>query len=170
MAETAEGGERGQLMTEILGVDKELYWHVQVGNLDEWLHIDVTMPQLKALILIYGSETGSVRMGQMAGALRVAMSTATGIVDRLVEQGLLERQEDPDDRRLVVVRLTDRGYETVERPHRVSQRRMAGVLELLDTDDLRAMARALLAMREAARRARGLQTPGNLPVVTEVAE
>lgn len=151
MASPSETADREQLVQRILGTDRELYWHVQAGNLDQWLHIDVTMPQMKALILVYGSGNNSLRMGQMASALGVALSTATGIVDRLVEQGLLERQEDPEDRRSVVVRLTKRGWETMERPHRAMQQRLAHVLGLLDTDDLRGLARALEAVYEAAR-------------------
>jgi DNA-binding MarR family transcriptional regulator len=153
MAESGEAAERRRLLHEILGADKELYWAVQRGNFDQWLRIDVTMPQMKALILVYGSDSNSLRMGQLASALGVALSTATGIVDRLVEQGLLERQEDPDDRRSVVVRLSALGYETMERPHRETHARLVGVLSYLGTEDLLTVARALSIVREATNQA-----------------
>lgn len=150
MAESPGDGERRGLVADIMALEGWLYWQVRSGLFDQWLSIDVTMPQFKTLVLIYGSENGSQRMGQLASSLGVAMSTATGIVDRLVEQGLLVRQEDPEDRRLVVVRLTDRGRETMERPHRVSQQRMLSILDRLSTADLRLVARAMAVLHDAA--------------------
>ena len=134
--------ERRRLMSEILSF-RETYALLRAGTFDHWLHIDLT------LILVYSSETGSLRMGQLASALGVALSTATGTVDRLVEQGLLTRHEDPEDRRSVVVSLTERGRDTIERPHLTNLTRTAAVLERLSTEDLRTVARALAAVREA---------------------
>lgn len=140
--------ERRRLMSEILSF-RETYALLRAGTFDHWLHIDLTMSQVKTLILVYSSETGSLRMGQLASALGVALSTATGTVDRLVEQGLLTRHEDPEDRRSVVVSLTERGRDTIERPHLTNLTRTAAVLERLSTEDLRTVARALAAVREA---------------------
>lgn len=149
MAESPGSGERGGLVGDIMSLEGWLYWQVRAGFFDQWLSIDVTMPQFKALVLVYGSESGSQRMGHLAASLGVAMSTATGIVDRLVEQGLLVRQEDPEDRRLVVVRLSERGRETIERPHRVSQDRMLSLLARLSMDELRLVAQAMAALHDA---------------------
>jgi len=150
MAESPGDAERGSLVANIMALEGWLYWQVRAGFFDQWLSIDVTMPQFKTLVLVYGSDSGSQRMGQLASSLGVAMSTATGIVDRLVEQGLLVRQEDPEDRRLVVVRLSEGGRETLERPHRVSQQRMLSLLDRLSTEDLRLVARAMAALHDAA--------------------
>jgi len=166
MAESPGAAERSRLLAEIQDLDKELYWHVRAGSFDEWLHLDVTMPQLKTLVLVYGSEGGSLRMGQLASALGVALSTTTGIVDRLVEQGLLCRQEEPEDRRLVVVRLTTRGRETIERPHRASQRRFAAILERVGLEDLRMVAGALRVMHQAAREGWALPAEEDVPAAS----
>jgi DNA-binding MarR family transcriptional regulator len=151
MVQSTRDGEHERLLGEILSMEQDLYWHVRTGSFDHWLNIDVTMPQFKTLILVYGSDTATLRMGQIANALGVALSTATGIVDRLVEQGLLIRQEDPEDRRLVVIRLTERGHDTVERPHRTGQRRLFAVLERLSPEELQIVARALAALHRASR-------------------
>jgi DNA-binding MarR family transcriptional regulator len=143
--------ERARLMDGIISLEADLYWHVRTGSFDQWLEIDLTMPQLKTLILVYGSETRSLRMGQLASALGVALSTATGIVDRMVEQGLLVRQEDPVDRRLVVVRLTEQGHQTVERPYLVSRQRLSAMLSRLSVDELGIVNRALYLLHMSAR-------------------
>jgi DNA-binding MarR family transcriptional regulator len=48
-------------------------------------------------------------MRQVADRLEAPMSTATTIVDRLVKQGLIERSNDHEDRRIVRVGLTAQG-------------------------------------------------------------
>ena len=48
-------------------------------------------------------------MSRLAATLNVALPSATGIVDRLVERGLVVREEDPQDRRLVLCALTPEG-------------------------------------------------------------
>ena len=49
------------------------------------------------------------RMSEFAEALRVDPSTATRAVQRLVKDGLAERRADPDDKRVVMVSMTDKG-------------------------------------------------------------
>lgn len=152
MEEPGVDGERDRLKAEILNV-QELFWFLRVGTFDEWLRVDLTIPQLKTLVLVYLSESAGLRMGQLAASLRVALSTATGIVDRLVDHGLLARAEAPEDRRSVIVTLTRRGRETIEQPHLASLRKVEGLLDRLDVEDLRGVARALAALHRAARAA-----------------
>ena len=52
---------------------------------------------------------GAVPMSQLAAFLRVSMSAATGLLDRLVEQGLAQRETDPRDRRIVRAAATEPG-------------------------------------------------------------
>lgn len=48
-------------------------------------------------------------MGELSSALSVPLSTATRIVDTLVERGYVERFSDTEDRRVVHVKFTARG-------------------------------------------------------------
>jgi DNA-binding MarR family transcriptional regulator len=48
-------------------------------------------------------------MSELTSSLGIACSSATGVVDRLVERGLAERTRPDDDRRTVKVALTRRG-------------------------------------------------------------
>jgi DNA-binding MarR family transcriptional regulator len=69
-----------------------------------WLLVDLTMTQLKAVILL--AQTGGMRSRELADGLGVAPSAATPLVDRLVGQKLARRHHDPDDRRIVWIRPT----------------------------------------------------------------
>ena len=68
----------------------------------------VTVHQMQALHTV--ARRGSITMGELAGCLDAAsMSTATQMADRLVRLGLVDRSGDPDDRRLVLITLSERG-------------------------------------------------------------
>ena len=71
------------------------------------------MAQLRALFAL--RRHGDCRMGTVASRLGTSMSSATGVIDRLVERGLVERRVDPEDRRSVVCRLSPEGLDLAER-------------------------------------------------------
>jgi DNA-binding MarR family transcriptional regulator len=75
---------------------------------------------------------GSVRMGELAEALRVDASTATRAVNRLVDAGLASRERSDGDGRVMVVVLTEHGKEV----HRAMMLRRRDALEgiLADLD------------------------------------
>ena len=80
---------------------------------DDWFTVDLTMPQLRALFAL--RRHGDCRMGVVASQLGTSLSSATGVIDRLVERGLVERWQDPADRRSNVCRLTEEGADLAER-------------------------------------------------------
>lgn len=57
---------------------------------------------------------GPATMSELTSSLGIACSSATGVVDRLVERGLAERTRPADDRRTVNVALTKRGRQIHE--------------------------------------------------------
>lgn len=69
--------------------------------------IDLTFPQLVTLFAIYDSK--SCRMSELADTTRQSAGTLTGIVDRLIIDGLVERTRNGSDRRVVEVALTPMG-------------------------------------------------------------
>ena len=72
-----------------------------------WSENGLTMPQARVLFTIV--EQGEQSAGELAERLGVGPSTITGITDRLVRQKLIERKEDPRDRRVVRLALTEEG-------------------------------------------------------------
>jgi DNA-binding MarR family transcriptional regulator len=82
-------------------------------SVDSWCAVDLTMPQLKALFLAHAP--GGASHSEIARALGVGVSTVTGIVDRLVEHGLVQRQTDSADRRLSRVVVTPAGTDLIDR-------------------------------------------------------
>ena len=72
-----------------------------------WSDNGLTMPQARVLFTIF--EQGDQSAGQLAERLGVSPSTITGITDRLVRQNLIQRKEDPKDRRVVLLAVTEEG-------------------------------------------------------------
>ncbi len=119
----------------------ELMACVASGHAPEFLTLDVTMAQMKALYLV--ASRGSLHISALADLLGVTLSTASGLVDRLVDLGLLERRHDELDRRHVVVRLTPSGTQLLERMRELSSKRVRSMLGSLDDEDLAALGRVL---------------------------
>ena len=92
---------------------------------------------------------GDLPMSRMAELLDVSDSNATGIVDRMEERGLVERIRVPDDRRVVLVRIADGGFQALDAVEAVKQDRLQAILGHLDERQLDRVAAALDDIREA---------------------
>jgi DNA-binding MarR family transcriptional regulator len=67
----------------------------------------------ESLFFISGTRRGSMRVGDLARALRVTVGGTSKLVDRIERAGLIAREPDPDDRRASRVALTTAGKRKV---------------------------------------------------------
>lgn len=81
---------------------------------------EITLPQWWMLQTLL--ERGACTMGDLAQELRVGRSTATGLVDRLVDLGLVRREHDVTDRRAVRALPTPRGRRMMAELYREKRR------------------------------------------------
>ena len=137
----------------ILKLQDELVHHRAVWNAGPWLELDMSTPQLKALLLI--SEEKGIRMRELARRLGGSFSNATVLVDRLVDRGLVERLADPQDRRVVLVRATEEGQRLMEQLATSWRTLSAPLLEALDPEDLATVSEALRVLVKAAQDRQG---------------
>ncbi|MFD1507807.1 MarR family winged helix-turn-helix transcriptional regulator [Lacimonas salitolerans] len=70
---------------------------------------DTTLPRFDVMSALHRHPDG-LRMSELSGVLKVSNGNVTGIVDRLAEEGLVERVAVPGDRRAMVARLTAQGH------------------------------------------------------------
>jgi DNA-binding MarR family transcriptional regulator len=94
---------------------------------------------------------GEMAMSRVAEALDVSLSNASGLIDRLEERGLVERIRVPDDRRIVLVRLTDSGRKTLGEAEVLKEELVGRVLRRLDPVQLDRVNAALSDLKEAVR-------------------
>jgi DNA-binding MarR family transcriptional regulator len=89
-------------------IAREMATHPDFKKLAQETHFGANNDILFRVGTALNSSPG-LMMGELGNALSVPLSTATRIVDSLVERGYLERFSDPADRRVVRVRLTRKG-------------------------------------------------------------
>jgi len=111
----------------------------------------LTMPRLRALF--YLGRSGAVPVGQIATGLGISQPSATETLEKLVSKGLVERTADPSDRRVVLVGLTERGKEMIDRPWETRRAVLASALSDASPDDRTAIERGLALLCEALEKA-----------------
>jgi len=127
---------------------------------DPWYDCPMTLPQLRALSLIASSERG-LSSRELATSLGVGASAITPLVDRLVERGFAQRNEDPHDRRIARLRATEDGYAMLERLRAGQIDILRSALSQLEPDELESISAALDVLHTGVQRARRL-IPGSI--------
>ncbi|MGQ9611870.1 MAG: MarR family winged helix-turn-helix transcriptional regulator [Chloroflexus sp.] len=107
--------------------------------------IGLTLPQMVTLFAI--REAGLCRMSDLADITQQSAGTLTGIVDRLIEENLVGRVRDAEDRRVVQVMLTRQGEQRlalVEEARRTDMDRILSRFSLEQLQDLTQLLQLLL--------------------------
>jgi DNA-binding MarR family transcriptional regulator len=95
---------------------------------------------------------GPLPMGGLAEAMDVSQASATGIVDRMEQRGLVERQRDAEDRRVVRVAISDQGRRLIAGMADQRREHLLALLADLTDDELQAFLTGASAMRRARER------------------
>ncbi len=126
-------------------------FHRQMSALHapELLELNLTLAQLKAVYLV--AATGPIRMSALSVQLGTAISTTSGVVDRLVQAGMLARTEDPADRRQVLVAATPSALQQLEDLSELGRDRMRQLLNrLASVKEIETIEAAVRLLGEAA--------------------
>jgi DNA-binding MarR family transcriptional regulator len=115
-----------------------LLWSRHPVRTGDW---DITMAQMRALMAV-GYDGSGCTMGELASRLGFGVSAATGLVDRLVERGVLEREPDSNDRRVVRVSMSPAGMRAGQELHAAQVLHMGEALSALSDSDIRRVAEA----------------------------
>jgi DNA-binding MarR family transcriptional regulator len=108
----------------------------------------ISSTQLHVLFLL--AAEGPQPMSRLAEALGVSLPNVSGIVERMVEHGHVERTRDDDDRRLVVVGMTDAGRQALDEMDLVRRATLTRVIDALDPTDRQLVLDAFRRLRAAA--------------------
>jgi len=99
-------------------------------------------------VVVLGRRPEGVRQNQLADELGVEGPSLVRLLDRLVGDGLVERREDPADRRAKLVTLTAEGRRHSERAAKALDAYRAALLEDAWADDIQAALRLLRALQD----------------------
>ena len=95
---------------------------------------DMTLPRFDVLAALYRRREGMI-MSELSSMLMVSNGNVTGIVDRLVSDGLVNRAKRRGDRRTSYVSLTRKGNDYFSNMARVHEQWVSELLEDFDHDD-----------------------------------
>ena len=96
------------------------------------------------------ADSGTLSMTELAASRRVALNTATSLVDRLALAGLVQRQGDPSDRRVVRVAVTEKGKRLVSELATARRRVIREMLDRLSDAEVAQVQAALPALAQLA--------------------
>jgi len=129
-----ESSDSKTLVTQILKLSEDIFQTIKRGVPTEWLMSDMTVAQLRVLLLLHTD--GQSRMSSIAANLDIAVSTATGIIDNLVKKELVTRSADIGARRVVICALSPQGQEIINRIWAQGQFQMEQLLRGLSIEQL----------------------------------
>jgi DNA-binding MarR family transcriptional regulator len=117
----------------------------------------VSVPQIGALFRI--DRLGECGVTDIGDDLGVTSAAASQMLERLVQAGLVERRENPDDRRAKRIALTERGHRLLRAVMEARQRWFVDLADRLSSDEREAAAAALKTLAARAGSAEGSPTP-----------
>jgi len=136
------------LAIEVVQTYLDLADTIRLATLPNWVNADLTTSQVKAIFLL--AHHHALAVGELAGLLGIGSPAASILVQQLVEQALVERSEDTEDRRRTLVHLTAQGSRLVSGHREQREARLYHWLSQLADDQLSGLLHGLRGLAEIA--------------------
>lgn len=116
---------------------EELFWQVTRSMGQIWKTIfDEHFPGSQSHLVFILERRGLMRMSELADALQLTAGAVTSASDKLIEGGYIERLRDEKDRRVVYLKITDKGRETMAELRMRGRQTMNSVFAHLTEEEL----------------------------------
>jgi DNA-binding MarR family transcriptional regulator len=138
---------RDELIGTLLDEVGSLMRDLRCAMADRFANHGVSTTQLNVLWQL--ERQGPISMGHIADLLDVSVSNATGLIDRMVERGLVERVGDPEDRRVVLVRPSSEGLAALDASEGLKLDRIRTICGRLSDEQLAQISGAIGDLRDA---------------------
>ena len=107
---------------------------------------NITMPQMVILNFLYNH--GESRMTDLAHFMSVTTAAMTGIIERLVRYGYVLRISEPNDRRIIKIKLTSKGAVIVKKINQQKRRMIIDIFSKLPQQERDDYLRIILHIRD----------------------
>jgi DNA-binding MarR family transcriptional regulator len=139
--------EKPELIKQVIQLQQAVGKALREYSPVSLMSLNLTMVQFKTLFLV-ASQDG-ITSRALAATSKVTPANITGIIDRLAEQGLVSRQENPEDRRKLTLRATEKGQSILANLRETKMSQLSTVLHQMSSEDLSALAQGLSALLAA---------------------
>jgi DNA-binding MarR family transcriptional regulator len=138
-------------LTEVVREWSEVFMHRSMRDFKRFMdETDLSFSQISVLMrLKHGGISGVSEIGGQMGVTNAAASQA---VDRLVQLGLIERTEAPEDRRAKRLALTPKGRKLIDKGIEARSQWVEGLTDELTAEQQHLIISALTLLTEAARK------------------
>jgi len=113
---------------------------------NKFAELNITLGQSFVLFRLLEADGSSVK--DIAAAVQLDPPAITGLVDRLVKEGMVERRVDPDDRRTTNIYLTDLGRDTAQKAGIIAYEFNETMIQVLPGDELGIFQKGLAALED----------------------
>ena len=101
----------------------------------------ITTPQFNALLIL--KDNDDMTIGDLGNRMYLASSTATDLIDRMERDGLVSRVRDSNDRRVVRLRVLEKGFEMIQQVLNNRKRYLNEILGHLSREEIEALKKSL---------------------------
>jgi DNA-binding MarR family transcriptional regulator len=108
---------------------------------------NLTMSQLRVLLLL--KINNRMKMNQIAYCLKIHVSTATGLLDRMIKKNLVKRESGEDDRRLILCSLTEDGSKITDNIWKVVLENAQSLSDYVSMEELDIIGKSLDILQKA---------------------
>ena len=131
---------------ELMNVCRMLFSLLPAATVSEWVTLELSLAQVDMLIWLFNREITTTE--DIANQFGMGLPTASHLIDRLTQVGLVACSEDTGDQHDTFVALTRRGKELSESLWVSLQRRAVALFQALDEDDLIALTKGFQALTQ----------------------
>ena len=117
---------RQELAADLYALASHVMRNSHRGAFETIAALDLSFSQIKTLYAIYSSEQ-ELSLKALAESLGMTVATMSRTVDALVDRGFIDRTEDPEDRRMKRITLTEAGAQV---PAELNRSRLLGIQDL----------------------------------------
>lgn len=137
-------GSRRALADDVL--DELTSWQsrMRMAMFQSWARDTLSLVHLSVLAALEAN--GPLSMTRLAETMGVSVASATGIVTRMERRGVVRRRHDEDDRRVVLVEITEGGAKVSHVMETFRRRRLARLLDRLTEQELSSFLLGLRAL------------------------
>lgn len=140
-----------KVLSEVIREWSEVFMHRSMRDFRRFMdETSLSFSQISVLMrLKHGGSSGVSEIGDQLG---VSNAAASQTVDRLVQLGLIERTEDPEDRRAKRLVLTQKGRSLIEEGIEARSKWIKGLTDALTLEQQEMIISALTLLTDAARK------------------
>ena len=109
---------------------------------------DIDLKIKEHLVIELLGRKGAIKMSDLAAYFALPPTTVTSIVDRLVDKNYIERKRSKQDRRVVLVTLSDKGQEFFTQHEKEQNQQLGDILSVLSAEELQQLVKTFSKVSE----------------------